>query len=258
LVHHLREALAERHLLDARIGVEDATLPLALHARLQTELPRVTLIPASAMIDRLRIVHSDEELRLIRAADALSDLGLSALLDAVETGATAQELARAALDRMTDAAMADHPDAPFFVRVQPGFGDPAKGAGHSYWTTWNRDDRVRPGQLFTPVVGAWLWGYDGNVERTIWVGEPTEPVRRCFEVMVEANETAIAAIRPGVTLAQIDRLCKNVLARHGFDTRTGSGVGRGISDYQANARELMVDVRLYQDLPVEPGMAFSV
>jgi len=258
LVHHLRCALAERNLLRARIGIEERMLPLEQHSNLCAALPRATLVGASDLVDRLRIVHSDEELHLIRSADKLADLGLATFLDTVAPGATAEGLARSAREQMIDAALTQHPGAPFFARVDPGLGGTAKGAGHSYWTTWNHDDRAQAGQLLTPVVSAWLWGYDGNVERTIWIGEPTDPVRRCFDVMVEANEAAIAAIRPGVTLAQIDRVCKEVLARHGFSTRTGSGVGRGITDYQANARELLVDVRLYQDLAVTPGMVFSI
>jgi Xaa-Pro aminopeptidase len=76
--------------------------------------------------------------------------------------------------------------------------------------------------------------------------------------MVEANETAIAAIRPGARLADIDRICKDVFARHGHSTRTGSGVGRGLVSYEGNYRELSMDVRLYSDIVLEPGMAFSL
>jgi Xaa-Pro aminopeptidase len=96
------------------------------------------------------------------------------------------------------------------------------------------------------------------VERAVYVGEPTEAVRKPFEVMVEANEAAISATRPGALLADVDRAAKEVLARHGYATRTGSGCGRGITSYEGNARELKMDLRLYADVVLEPGMAFSL
>jgi len=112
--------------------------------------------------------------------------------------------------------------------------------------------------LLETVISVWLWGYWGNVERAVYVGEPTDEVRRAFEIMVEANEAAIAATRPGTPLADVDRAAKAVLTRHGYPTRTGSGCGRGITSYEADARELKMDVRLYADVILEPGMAFSL
>jgi Xaa-Pro aminopeptidase/Xaa-Pro dipeptidase len=98
----------------------------------------------------------------------------------------------------------------------------------------------------------------GNVERAVFVGDPPEEVRRYFDCIVEANETAIEAIRPGVRLADVDRITKRILGKYGFLTRTGSGVGRGIISHEANARELEMDVRLYSDVVLEPDMSFSL
>ena len=76
--------------------------------------------------------------------------------------------------------------------------------------------------------------------------------------MVEANETAIAAIRPGLRLADVDRTAKPVPVCDGYPTRSGSGCGRGIISYEGDARELRMDLRLYADATLAPGMAFSL
>jgi len=159
---------------------------------------------------------------------------------------------------MTEEVLNRHPDVPFLIHAGCGLGSAEKGAGHSEWTTWNLEDRVKEGQLLETGMSVWLWGYWGNVERAVAVGEPTEVVRRPFEIMVEANEAAIAAIRPGVRLADVDCVTKDVFAKYGYGTRTGSGCGRGIVSYEGNARELKMDLRLYSDVVLEPGMAFSL
>lgn len=254
----VQKVLRERELIRRRIGIEDAALPLSSYLQLRSALPEAELVGVSDMLDRVRMVLSSEELELVRQADAIADLGLERLIAGVRPGISAYDLSSDVRAAMVEAILEQHPDKPFHLHVGCGLGSLEKSAGHSEWTTWNRDDRVRRGQLLETVISVWLWGYWGNVERAVFVGEPTEEVRRAFEIMIEANEEAIAAVRPGVPLAEIDRITKGVFARYGFTTRSGSGCGRGIVSYEANARELKMDVRLYSDVVLEPGMAFSL
>lgn len=259
MVQLVKDVLTERHLLAARIGIEDAKLPLEHYEALRVALPEAEFVGLSETLDRLRMILSEEELQLTRQADAIAELGQEKLIEALAPGKSAYELTSEVRQVMMDALLQQHPEKPFHFHVGTGLGSGAKSAGHSEWTTWNLDDRVESGQLLETVLSVWLWGYWGNVERAVYVGgEPPPEVRRPFEAMVEANETAIEAIRPGVALADIDRTAKDVLAKYGYTTRTGSGCGRGIVSYEADARELRMDLRLYSDVVLEAGMAFSL
>lgn len=258
LFHHVRDVLEQRRVVTGRIGFEDATLPVMMYDALRSIAPQATLVGVSDLLERLRLVHSEEELHLIRAADVIADAGQETLLAELAPGKSACQLDAAVRTRMTDEVLRRYPGTPFEFVPMLGLGSSAKGAGHSLWSSWDGNDRVASGQLLTTGITVWLWGYDGNVERTIYVGKPTEEIRRAFDAMVEANERAIAIIRPGVRLADVDRLTKDVLASYGYGTRTGSGLGRGITSYEGNARERSMDVRLYADVVLESGMAFSL
>ncbi len=258
MVDLVKAALADRGLLAGRIGIEDAHLPLAHYEALKAALPKASFVGVSDVLDRLRTVLSAEELQLVRQADAVADAGQEAMIQALAPGKSAYELTSQVKALMTELILKEHPDKPFLIHAGCGLGSSAKGAGHTEWTTWGAEDRVRPGQILETVISVWLWGYWGNVERAVAVGKPTGAALRAFEIMVEANETAIAAIRPGMKLADVDRLTKQVLTKYGYTTRTGSGCGRGIVSYEANARELKMDLRLYSDVILEPGMAFSL
>lgn len=251
-------ALAERGLGRGRIGIEDAKMPVAHAEALRAGLPGADLVSASDVLDRLRLVLSEEELTLTRAADAIADIGQERLIAAIEPGVSARSLVDTVRVAMLDAVLERHPDMPFHFHIGTGLGSGAKGSGHSEWTTWNAETRVEPGQLLETVISVWLWGYWGNVERAVYVGEPPQDVRHPFEVMVEANEAAIGITRPGMTLVEVDQAPKTVFARHGYETRTGSGCGRGITSYEADARELKMDLRRYADVVLAPGMAFSL
>ncbi len=254
----LGDELRARGLAAATFGFEDAKLPVAYLQAMQHHLPDATFVGASGVLDRLRLVLSPEELALTRAADAIADIGQERLIDILEPGRSARDLVDDVRGVMIDAVLTSHPDTPFHLHVGTGLGSGAKGAGHSEWATWNGDDAVRPGQLLETVISVWLWGYWGNVERAVYVGEPSDDVLQAFRIMIETNEAAIAATRPGASLVDVDRAAKEVLTHYGYTTRTGSGCGRGITSYEADARELAMDLRAYADVLLEPGMAFSL
>ena len=258
LIFHLTQVINERGLSKKQIGFEDAKLPVAYISAWRSALPGVQFVGVSDTLDRLRVVKSPEELAFIRAADAVGDVGLLAALENIRPGRTAYELTTRVAAAMTEYAIEKYPEMPFLISPNLDLGSTAKGSGHSTWTTWNRGDRVEPGQILETIFPVWMWGYSGNVERAISVGEPTGRRRELFEIMVEMNEAAVAAIRPGLPLAEIDRICKSHFAKYNLITMTGAGVGRGISCWEANARELKLDVRLYSDIILEPGIAFSL
>jgi Xaa-Pro aminopeptidase len=248
----------DRGLERARLGFEDGSLPVRLFRALGEQLPSVAWSPASDLVDRQRLVKSEEELALLRAADAIADAGLASMLGILREGATARDMHEAGRTAMLERVLEHHAGVPFHLRIDTGLGSAERSAGHSEWATWDERARARPGQVLVLIADCILWGYTGNVERTVVIGEPPERIRRDFGTMVEANEAAIAMIRPGVTLADVDAACKAVLAAAGHGTRTGSGVGRGTISYEGGWRELLLDVRGYNAFPLEPGVAFSL
>jgi len=258
MIQLLAGAIAERGLQSGRIGIEDALLPLAHYRAVQEALPKAELVAASDLIERLRLVKSAEEIELIRIGDRIADHGQALALELIRPGRNAAELNAQIRAAMNDFAFENCPDVAFVATSDVGLGSTAKSAGHSDWIRWGRSDVVKPGQILATVFWAWVWGYSGNVERAIAVGEPNARQRELFELMVDLNEKAIAAVRPGVRVVDIDRLCKDLFARHGLVTPTGTGIGRGITSYEGNARELQLDIRLYNDLVLEPAMVFSI
>lgn len=63
----------------------------------------------------------------------------------------------------------------------------------------------REGDVLVTGAGAPVWGYHSELERTMIVGKPTGEQARMFQHMCRAQEVAIAAMRPGVSCADVDR-----------------------------------------------------
>lgn len=257
-VELLAAALLELGLGRGRVGFEEASMSCALAAAIREKSPALRLSPASSLVESMRMVKSSEELRILRAADAVADAGLRAFLEIVAPGLTALELHEQVRHAMLAAAADRAPLTPVLLRVGVGLDEPAMGAGHSEAMTFDATNVVRDGQVLDTVFDATIWGYMGNVERAVVVGIPSADVRRDYEAMIDAHERAIEAVRPGELLANVDRAAKRALASRGYETITGTGLGRGIISYEGNSRELGMDVRAYSNVVLEPGMAFSV
>lgn len=253
------QAAEERSLTASRIGYEDNEMPAGRLAMLREGLPRVEFVGMSDPIDRLRMVLSDEELTLLRAADAIADAGEFALLENLHPGSTNDELVEVCRRAMLDVVEREHPDKPYMFQVNTGLRTEDQYAGHCDWTFRGPGVVAQKGKLYFNYFSAFLWGYWGNVERTVALGKPDAAMMQELEVLSEANEAAIAAVRPGEPLADVDRAAKAVLERHGYERSSiGTGMGRGLVSWEGDARHLPMDVRLYSTTIMEPGMVFSI
>ena len=65
--------------------------------------------------------------------------------------------------------------------------------------------RFEEGDVLVTETSAPIWGYNAELERAMIIGEPTDEMRRLFDHTVAAQEAAFAALRPGVTCAEVDR-----------------------------------------------------
>ncbi|PXY22937.1 M24 family metallopeptidase [Prauserella muralis] len=98
-------------------------------------------------------------------------------------------------------------------------------------------------------------GYNSDSTRTYAVGEPRDAdVAGTYEVLQRAQHAAVAAVRPGISAQDVDAAARDVIAEAGFGEyfihRTGHGIGLDVHEepYIVGGN----------DLPLEPGMAFSV
>ncbi len=102
--------------------------------------------------------------------------------------------------------------------------------------------------------GVILAGYCSDRTRTVHVGRPSEEARRLYEAVLEAQQAAIATVRPGVTAAEVDGAARHVLRRRKlaryFTHSTGHGLGLEIHE----APRLAVG----QSQKLEPGMVITI
>jgi Xaa-Pro aminopeptidase len=102
--------------------------------------------------------------------------------------------------------------------------------------------------------GVILNGYCSDMTRTVHLGGASREERSAYDAVLEAQETAVQAVRPGATCGDVDEGARRVLRKAGmakwFTHSTGHGVGLEIHEQPR--------VAAGQETRLEPGMVITI
>jgi Xaa-Pro aminopeptidase len=116
------------------------------------------------------------------------------------------------------------------------------------------DRRLQNGELITFDFGARWQGYCSDETVTLALGNVSSRLREVYNTVFEAQQLALAAIRPGVSLKDIDDAARSYIADRGFGDYFGHGLGHGVG---LEVHEFPVVSGRSEDIAVE-GMVFTV
>ncbi|QXG77786.1 Xaa-Pro peptidase family protein [Modestobacter sp. L9-4] len=211
----------------------------------QRALPGSVLELASPVIDRLRMVKTPAEVEELAAAGAAIDRVHARMEEWLRPGRTEAEVGA----DVAAAILAEGHVAVDFTIIASG----PNGASPHHELS---DRVIEAGDLVVVDIGGeTATGYRSDCTRTYIVGGmAARGLKEWFAVLERAQAAAVAAVRPGVTCAQVDAVAREIITKAGYGEhfvhRTGHGIG--LDTHEAPY------VVAGNDLPLEPGMAFSV
>ena len=88
--------------------------------------------------------------------------------------------------------------------------------------------QLAAGELVTIDFGCRIDGYHSDETVTLALGEVPVALRRVYDVVREAHDRALAAVRPDVPLVEIDRIAREHIAAAGYGEYFGHGLGHGV------------------------------
>jgi len=201
----------------------------------------------TGLVSELRVVKDDVEIRLIRKAVRIAQDSLEATLATVESGQSEGEIcARLEFEMKSRGAEG--------ASFNPIIAAKTNGSKPHY--TPSPKVKLRKGQPLLIDWGARYDGYVSDLTRTFGFGTMPARVREIYEIVLDAQLAAIAAIKPGVELRAIDAAARNHIADAGFGDRFGHGLGHGIG---LNVHEGPgLSFRAKKGAVLEPGMVVTV
>jgi Xaa-Pro aminopeptidase len=202
----------------ARVGFEANALTVAAHAELAEALGEVELVATRGAVEFGRRVKDEDEWELLRRAQAITDAAFEAVLDRCSVGMTEQQLARDLEHLMRD----EGADGLAFDPIV-AFGEDAAQPHH--------EPGHRPleeGDIVKMDFGALAGGYHADMTRTVCFGAAPTELRKIHDVVREAQQAGIDAIRAGVSGSEVDAASRAVIEGAGYGERFVHGLGHGV------------------------------
>ncbi|WP_092735405.1 M24 family metallopeptidase [Halopenitus persicus] len=177
----------------------------------------------------MREVKSENEVELIQEASMWANLGHQILQDKIATGKrpitlcseVEAEASARMLDTLGDTYEMRTGDSPISCSFTTG---EVTYRPHSV----NMANRINKGDNIVTIVKASVGGYQTELERTMFVGEPDDKQRKFFKIMREAQQTAIDTLADGVPYARVEEAVLNVYEDHNVMEYNHHHIGHNI------------------------------
>jgi Xaa-Pro aminopeptidase len=207
-----------RRLGISRLGFEREDVTVAQHARWTAALEGIELIGIGPEVARLRRMKDPEELAMLRAAQEATDATFADVLDVLVVGVTERRVATQLEREITR----DGADGLAFDPIV-AFGEHAAEPHH------RPCHRVlAEGDMVTMDFGALVGGYHTDMTRTVAFGDPTAQLRKVYDVVGQAQQAGIDAVRADAVAGDVDRAARTVIEDAGYGDQFSHGLGHGV------------------------------
>jgi Xaa-Pro aminopeptidase len=257
-IPYISECLKGKGFSRANIGAElgfGERLGCTYHQfeELKARLPDAQFVSATRLIQEVRMHKSPAEVECLRKACEISQKGVKAGWEALQPGITERELVSIMVSTMyREGAEAGISPSLYAIRA----GRRRNKIGNALPT----DTVIQEGDFVVVDGGACYKGYVCDFIRQAFVGNPSKDQLDLFNLTVEANDAAIASIKPGVTGADVYEATVKVFEQAGLGKFSqynivGHGIGLEIHELPwLGERDLVYS----SDVMLKPGACLSV
>ena len=231
-----------------RIGFETSRVTYDVYLRLKQALPLgATLKPTAGVIEKLRMIKSDDEVARIRRSALTNSKALEKTASTIRPGLSESDVA-AELEYQMHRFGAEKPAFETIVAIGERSALP-----HARPTS----RKIVAHELLLIDMGACQDGYMSDMTRMLFLGRPTKRVTNMYKAVAEAQLAAIDAVRPGVTSSQVDHKARRILELQGYGKAfvhsTGHGLGLEIHEPPRLGKRDKTRLEPGMVITIEPG-----
>jgi Xaa-Pro aminopeptidase len=198
----IKEILTELNLNNKTFSYEFscAFLPNDFHNHIKKISSTINIVDGSGIVERGRVTKSDEEITLMKRVAKITQIAMQAGLDATRVGTTENAISAAVHEAMYLAGGHYPAVAPYIT------SGPRSLIGHA---TWEQRTLQTQESVFIEMAGC-LSRYHTAMMRSVFIGKPPQSVLDAEKVVLEAIDTALEVMKPGVIIADADNAIRNV------------------------------------------------
>lgn len=254
----IQDVASEMGFSRQRIGIERSSLSGAQLDALGERLPKASWADVSPVMRDMRIVKSASEVKLLQIAGEVAAAEWSRALELAKPGVPEYEIALEARDAGIRVG------AKYYSETEDSYLSPIIN-GTQIMIASERSSiphgrasmrRLKKGDLVMMcfcLVNSFK-GYRVGFTRHFSLGRPSHEAREVFDAVLEAQEAALAEVRPGTAANTVDEIARASLEKHDMVKHLTHRTGRGVGIDVAEAPE----IKNTDKTILQPGMTFSV
>ena len=212
------QGLNDLGLRTGTLGIDEKT-PFVFSHGIGQAVPALQIASATPVTAGCRMIKSDQEIALMRLAAKVTLMAYAAAHEALHEGMTQHDFAELVEDAHNQLGFKGG------AEVQVGeFSALPHGSIHP--------QQIREGTILLMDGGCTVEGYNSDISRTFVLGKPTDKMKRVFDIVHQAQSTALATARPGLPCEAVDAAARKVIVDAGygpgfkyFTHRLGHGMG---------------------------------
>jgi Xaa-Pro aminopeptidase len=225
-----------------KLGFEDDYLTYSSYKLYDKEV-EAELVPIAGVIEKLRLIKTDAELKILKVAADIADAAFKHILEFIRPGKTELEVSN---------------ELEFFMRragATSSSFDTIVASGHRSALPHGvaSDKVIDAGDMVTMDYGAYYNGYISDITRTVAVGEPDAKLKDIYDIVLEAQLRGMAGFKPGMTGKEADALTRDYITEKGYGEYFGHSTGHGIGLEVHEGPGLSMK----SDIILEPGMVVT-
>ena len=184
------------------------------------------------ILSELRIIKEDDEIKRIRAAAKVAEVGMAAAIKSVKPGVTESQVAA---------------EAEYAIR---------KAGAEEFWRTYVSSGartniahglptkrKLKTGDLVMIDIHPIVNGYSADICRTVCVGKPTPEQKGAYDLYLKAQEATIAKVKKGIGMVELEQTLHSVIKEGGHGNHIFGPPIHGVGIE-------------FEESPLPPGHAF--
>lgn len=241
----------------AELWIERSDIPAIVRNYLDDSYPDAALKDIGPVLGEMRMIKSPLEISVMKQAGAIASSMMAAAHGSLAEGGTEYESALAVIDAGTRAAAGFLTNRGWERFVSPMIHNLQILQSGRDTSMVHRRASIKTYERFDPVYFcfcnmAQFQQYKLGFDRMFHIGGVTDEAAQVQIAAIDAQQAAIAAIRPGVQAEEIAAAANEVYAERGYET--GYRTGRSIGVAYLEAPELKTGDKTV----LRPGMTFAV
>jgi Xaa-Pro aminopeptidase len=217
------DAVASELTLNAKCVCEASDLSVETHARYVVAL-NTELLPVSGVVEELRRTKSEAEIERMAFAAETADFALSDVRDLLVRSMSEPVTERDVRDELEYRMRRHGADGPSYETIV-ATGNNAARPHHR-----PTEQLLREGDSVVIDVGGLVDGYHSDMTRTYLLGECDPELVRMHQLVIDAQQAGLQAVRAGAIASDVDGVCREMFDRFGMGHEFTHGTGHGVGN----------------------------